>query len=64
MLRTSLTMAAALSVGLCASAQQDAIGKIQTATAVKDAGTYHMATGTWTRANSPIAQLHGDVLYD
>ena len=64
LLRTSLSAFGAILLASGAFAQQDAIGKIQTATAVKDAGTYHMATGTWTRANSPIAQLHGDVLYD
>ena len=31
---------------------------------VRDAGTYHVATGTWTRASTSTAQAGPEVLYD
>lgn len=64
LLRSSLSAAGALLLATGALAQQDASAKIFPAPAVKDAGIYHLATGTWTRAKSPVAMIGTDVLYD
>lgn len=64
LLRTSLSAAGAVLLASGAFAQQDATSKLIPAPAAKDAGVYHVATGTWTRAKSPVAMLGTDVLYD
>lgn len=64
LLRTSLSAAGALLLATGASAQTDGSATIHAATTAKNAGTYHVATGTWTRSKSPIAQIGTDVLYD
>jgi len=65
-LQFSICAAGALLLSGSALAQQDAMAKIRPiTTAVKDAGVYHVATGTWTRAaQDPVATLGADVLYD
>ena len=66
MLHFSLCAAGALLLSASAFAQQDATAKVRPAPATaKDAGVYHVATGTWTRASKdPIATIGPDVLYD
>ncbi|MGK0216620.1 MAG: hypothetical protein ACI9HE_000092 [Planctomycetota bacterium] len=62
MLRSSLI--AASSVILCASASAQQGATVQPLpTAVKDAGIYHVATGTWTRNSSATANLGPDTIY-
>lgn len=53
---------ALLSTG--ASAQIDGSPRLQPVPGVKDAGTYHVATGTWTRGESSLARGDYDVIYD
>jgi len=61
LLRFSLTAAGALLLAASASAQSTA--QILPVPNVKDAGTYHLATGTWTRG---VQSQRGDyeVIYD
>lgn len=62
MLRSSLI--AASSVILCASATAQQGATVQSVPgAVKDAGIYHVATGTWTRNSSATANLGPDTIY-
>ncbi|MFT5051344.1 MAG: hypothetical protein ACI8QZ_002755 [Chlamydiales bacterium] len=63
MLRSSLFSASALAL-LCATASAQSTLTPQKITApIKDRGTYHMATGTWTRAN-PSTNFNSDVLFN
>jgi hypothetical protein len=63
MLRTSFITAGALLIASSASAQQlDTSIKLKSTP--KNAGTYHVATGTWTRANAPQANFGPTVVYD
>ena len=64
LLRTSLSATGALLLASGAFAQTDATHKLAPTVQPKDAGIYHLATGTWTRAKSPIAMIGTDVLYD
>lgn len=64
LLRTSLSAAGALLLASGAYAQTNLAVQPQAAPTAKDAGVYHMATGTWTRASSPIAMIGVDTLYD
>jgi hypothetical protein len=65
MLRSSLFAASAVLLSTAAFAQNDASSKLRPVTSpVKDAGTYHLATGTWTRAKSPTANLGPDTIYN
>jgi len=67
MLRPSLTTAAVALLCTGAMAQSDIKSRMQTITSpVKNAGVYHVATGTWTRAGS-VANLGGigpDTIFD
>ena len=64
MLRSSLFAASAVLLSTAAFAQNDASSKLRPVTSpVKNAGTYHLATGTWTRAKAPTAHLGPDALY-
>lgn len=67
MLRPSLTTAAVALLCTGAMAQSDIKSRLQTVTSpIKNAGIYHVATGTWTRAGS-IANLGGigpDTIYN
>ena len=62
MLRTSLTATAVAILGASTFAQNTA--KILPVPGVKDAGTYHVATGTWTRGPQSLATGTYDVIYD
>lgn len=65
MLRSSLYAAGALLLSASALAQTDASSKVQPITSqVKQGGTFHAATKTWTRNVGPTANLSGVVLYD
>ena len=65
MLRSSLFAVSAVLLSSAAFAQNDASSKLRPITSpVKDAGTYHVATGTWTRAKAPTANLGPDTLYN
>lgn len=61
---TSLAPFACLVLGGAALAQQSSPVSIRPATPAKYAGIYHVATDTWTRSASPVAQIGVDVLYD
>lgn len=61
---SSLTLLLALAAASPAMAQQSMVTQVGQAPAARDAGIYHMASGTWTRAKSPIAMLGVDILYD
>lgn len=69
-LRTStVSIAIAASALLAAGALAQSSGSagsppIQPVPGVKHAGTYHFATGTWTRGESPLARSAYEVLYD
>lgn len=58
------TLACLLSLSTIASAQVDMSSRLRPAPTPKDAGTYHVATGTWTRGLGTMAGLQGDVRYD
>jgi hypothetical protein len=48
-----------------AAAQAEASGRLRPITSpIKDAGTYHLATGTWTRGKAPTANLGPDTIYN
>ncbi len=65
MLRSSLFAASAVLLSTAAFAQNDASSKLRPVTSpVKDAGTYHLATGTWTRAKAPTANFGPDAIYN
>ena len=65
MLRSSLFAASAVLLSTAAFAQNDASSKLRPVTSpVKNAGTYHLATDTWTRAKSPTANFGPDTLYN
>jgi hypothetical protein len=65
MLRSSLFAASAVLLSSAAFAQNDASSKLRPVTSpVKDAGTYHLATGTWTRAKAPTANFGPDAIYN
>ena len=65
MLRSSLFMASAVLLSTAAFAQNDASSKLRPVTSpVKNAGTYHVATGAWTRAKAPTANLGPDTIYN
>jgi hypothetical protein len=66
MLRSSLTLAGLVALCAAASAQQQSApaSRVHPITGtVRDAGTYHLATGTWTRKASQ-ANLGADTIYD
>jgi len=62
LLRTSLSAAAALLLALGASAQDKA--RLLPVPGVKHAGTYHVATGTWTRGAESSDRASYQVIYD
>ena len=65
MLRSSLFAASAVLLSTAAFAQNDASSKLRPVTSpVKNAGTYHVATGAWTRAKAPTANLGPDTIYN
>ena len=65
MLHSSLFTAGALLMSTAAFAQNDASSKLNPITSpIKDAGTYHLATDTWTRAKVPTANLGPDTIYN
>jgi len=65
MLRSSLFAASAVLLSTAAFAQNDASSKLRPVTSpVKYAGTYHLATDSWTRAKAPTANLGPDALYN
>ncbi len=64
MLRSSLTLAGLVALGAAASAQTSTFSKVKPVTAtVRDAGTLHLATNTWTR-KATAANIGADVIYD
>ncbi len=64
LLRFTLGAAGAMVLASTATAQ-NVSGNLQPITSpVKDAGTYHMSTGTWTRAKSSVALAGPEVIYD
>jgi hypothetical protein len=64
LLRFTLGAAGAMVLASTATAQ-NVSGNLQPITSpVKDAGTYHMATGTWTRAKSSVALAGPETIYD
>lgn len=62
MLRSSLITASAVVLCCTATAQQQIQAK-KMISPVKDAGIYHMATGTWTRTAGSTANLGPDIIY-
>ena len=65
MLRSSLFAASAVLLSTAAFAQNDASSKLRPVTSpVKNAGTYHLASGTWTRAKAPTANYGPDAIYN
>ena len=65
MIRNLLFASTALALCSVASAQVDGSNHLRPVTSpIKDAGTYHVATGTWTRAKSPTANMGSDTLYN
>ncbi|MGK0220473.1 MAG: hypothetical protein ACI9HE_003984 [Planctomycetota bacterium] len=62
MLRTSHLAASFIVLCASASAQQSATTQ-PLPSAVKHAGIYHVATGTWTRSSSATANLGPDTIY-
>ena len=62
LLRFSLSAAGALLLAAGANAQSTA--KILPVPGVKNAGTYHVATGTWTRGPQSLALGTYDTIYD
>ena len=65
-MHTTLALLAATALTLPTHATaQDISGRLQPImTPVKDAGTYHLSTGTWSRAESSAALAGPEVLYD
>jgi hypothetical protein len=63
LLRFTLSAAGAMVLAGTAAAQQGLQPKPITAP-VKDAGVYHVATGTWTRGVSAVALAGPEVIYD
>ncbi|HJO27664.1 MAG TPA: hypothetical protein QF730_10495, partial [Planctomycetota bacterium] len=64
MFRYSLIAAGALFVCADATAQNTGPQAIKITGAVKDAGVYHTATGTWTRNSSATANIGPMVVYN
>ena len=61
----ALSLVLAPELAPAAFAQNDASSKPHPITSpIKDAGTYHLATGTWTRAKAPTANLGPDTIYN
>lgn len=64
LLRFTLGAAGALVLASTATAQ-NVSGNLQPITSpVKDAGVYHMSTGSWTRAKSSVALAGPETIYD
>jgi hypothetical protein len=67
MLRSSLITATALLLCGTAAAQKNPQTlkplKIPAGTQIKNAGTYHMSTGTWTRGTAGTAAIGNDTVY-
>ncbi|MFT7668433.1 MAG: hypothetical protein ACI8X5_001125, partial [Planctomycetota bacterium] len=63
LLRFTLGAAGALVLASAASAQQTANASPIT-TKVQNAGTYHLATGTWTNNTTSTALVGPEALYD
>jgi len=64
MLRNSLMTAGILLVGASAFAQQNAANRVQPVTGpVRNAGVYHLSTGTWTR-HATQANLGADIIFN
>jgi hypothetical protein len=64
MIRNSLMTAGILLVGASAFAQQNAASRVQPITGqVRNAGVYHLNTGTWTR-HATQANLGADIIYN
>jgi hypothetical protein len=64
MFRYSLIAASALFVCASATAQNNGPQAAKITAPVKDAGVYHMATGTWTRNSSATANIGPMVIYN
>ena len=64
MFRYSLIAASALFVCASATAQNNGPQAAKITAPVKDAGVYHMATGTWTRNTSATANIGPKVIYN
>ena len=64
MLRNSLMTAGILLVGASAFAQQNSANRVQPVTGpIRNAGVYHLNTGTWTR-HATQANLGADIIYN
>ena len=60
MLRTTLATVGVLTLGATGSGQK-AAGLALPTMSVKDAGTYHLATATWTRGNAGARAWNGNI---
>ncbi len=63
MLRSSLVSASAVILCCATAAGQQQLQAKKMPTAVKDAGIYHMATGTWTRNSGAKANVGLDIIF-
>ncbi len=63
MIRSSLLAVSALLLCVTAVGQQPAVQALRITTPLKDAGIYHLGTGTWTRATHGQANLGADVIF-
>ena len=63
MLRSSLFSSSALALLCVVASAQSALTPQKITAPIKDRGTYHLATGTWTRAN-PSVNFNSDVLFN
>ncbi|MDF1837642.1 MAG: hypothetical protein P1V35_07235, partial [Planctomycetota bacterium] len=66
MLKTTLLLSTALTLGSVASAQtSDASSLLPIQSAARHGGTFHVVTGTWTRTTSqPVQRGVNDVVYN
>ena len=65
MLRSSLFTASAFAFVASASAQTPQTLQAERITGpIKNAGIYHVATGTWTRTGGGVANFGSNVIYD
>lgn len=62
--RHSLAFIVAALLASAASAQRSGRQPQPITTPVRDAGTYHLSTGTWTRASSSALLASGPIVYD
>ncbi len=64
MIRSSSFAASALLLCVSAAGQQPVVQALRITTPVKDAGVYHLGSGTWSRATNAQANLGADVIYN